>query len=111
MNNQIKITLPPMAEGQTDWKLYTEYQSPIGRDPWPWHHRVIWQVLMWFHARAERTWHWLWDIAQPFQQPPMKYETKYHEIKVLKQDGLFLTVDSTEHLTAGSKLFQKKPDV
>lgn len=101
MKNQIEITLPPMTEDQTDWKLYSEYQSPIGRDPWPLGDRIMWRVLMWFHGLAEKLWHWLWNIAQPFAQPPMRYEAKYHEMKVLKKDDSNIVVDNGEHLRNG----------
>jgi len=110
MNNQIKVTLPAMTEGQTDWKMYTEYPSPIGRDPWPWHHQIVWQVLMRLHDRAEKLWHWVWDIAQPFKQPPMRYETRYHEIKVWKQDGINLTVDHPEYVINGQPLLSRIPE-
>ena len=109
MNNEIKFTLPPMAEGQTDWQLYTEYQSPVGRDPWPLGDRIMWRVLMWFHGLAEKLWHWIWDIAQPFKEPPMRYETKYREMKVLKQDGQNVTVDHPEYVANGQPIFPRVP--
>jgi hypothetical protein len=110
MSNELKITLPPLPEGADRWNLYSEYQSPIGRDPWKWYNRIVWRFLMFWHDRAERAWHWLWDIAQPFKQPPMKYETKYHEMKVLKQDGHNLTVDHPEYVTNGQPVFSEKPE-
>ncbi len=111
MKNEIKITLPPMTEGQDDWKLYTEYRSPIGRDPWAWYNRIIWRLLMWAHDRAENLWHWLWRIAQRFKEPPMKYETLYHEMKVIKKEGDIVTVDHVpDDLIAGQPVFSEKPE-
>ncbi len=111
MNNQIKITLPEMAPDQTDWKLYREYQNPIGRDPWPWHHRLIWRVLMHFHDRAERLWHWIWNIAQPFAEPRMRYKPEYLEIKVMKKIGntVYVDSDSAAAVENGDLLFSSPP--
>ena len=109
MDNNLKITLPPIVEDQTDWKLYTEYQSPIGRDPWKWYNRLIWRILMFFHDRTERLWHWIWRIARPFKEPPMRYETKYREMKVIKKDGSNVIVNNGEHLTDGMPVFSEKP--
>lgn len=130
----MKVIFPDMVEGQTDWRLYSEYQVPVGRDPWPTRDRIIFRVLMFFHAcvdkawrliwkAAQRTWkimmfwndgtgnlrQWVWSLAQPFKQPPMKYETKYHEIKVLEKDGSNVVVDNTEHLINGAPVFSERP--
>lgn len=109
LRNDLKITLPPMAEGQTDWNLYSAYQSPVGRNPWPWHHRIVYRALMYLWWKWDVMWR-LWEFAQRFREPPMKYETKYHEIKVLKQDGCILTVDSTEYVTDGQRVSLEKPE-
>lgn len=90
----VRMTLPPMVEDQTDWKLYSEYRVPVGRDLWPWRHWLVFRLLMFFHACADRAWRliwklaqrtwkfmmfwndsvghlrqWLWKIAQPFKEP------------------------------------------
>lgn len=94
----VRMTLPPLPVGADSWKLYYEYQSPVGRDPWRWHHRIIWRVLMYFHERAERLWHWVWDTAQPFQEPSMRYETKHKEMKVVRH----LTLDAGRSAVCGA---------
>lgn len=82
MSNKIKITLPPMVEGQTGWQLWRSYEVPIGRDPWPWHHRIAWRIIMWTHNQAESFWHWCFDSSRRFEEPRMRYETRYREIPV-----------------------------
>jgi hypothetical protein len=80
MDNRIRMIFPPLAEGQIGWKLFSEYQVPTGRDPWPWHHRLIWRVMMRAHDQVECLWHWLYDASRRFREPAMQYETRYREI-------------------------------
>lgn len=78
----LKLVLPPMVEGQTGWGVYVPYEVAIGRSHWPLSHRVMWRAMMWAHDRVEALWHWLWDAAQRFREPPPKTETRYIEIPV-----------------------------
>lgn len=89
MKNTIKIMFPSLAEEpewlrdasrQTGWKICLEYQVPVGQDPWPWQHRLIWRVMMWAHNHVERLWHWLYYSARRFREPAVRTETRYHEI-------------------------------
>jgi hypothetical protein len=80
VDNKIKFTMPPMAEGQTGWGIYSPYEVSIGRDRWPWHHRIIWRALMWAHNRAEDLWSQCWAWQGRFAQPPLRTETRYMDI-------------------------------
>jgi len=106
----MKVTMPSLVEGQTHWKLYSPYEVPIGRDPWPWHHRIIWRVLMWFHNHAEDSWHWLWRISQRFAEPRMRTKTRYHEMKVLRVNGSNIEVNSCKNMVNGAPIFARIPE-
>lgn len=109
MNDVLKVTLPAMSEGQTDWRMYSEVPEPIGREPWPWWHRCIWIALMWAHSRAESLWHWCWDVSRRFEQPPMRYATRYVEMDVVRREGNTVTVRGGGAIRNGDLIFSKPP--
>jgi hypothetical protein len=62
----LKLTLPPMVEGQDLWGIYVGGGPNVTYEPRRWYHRAIYRTLMYFHDRTESLWHWLWRTAQPF---------------------------------------------
>ncbi len=94
MNNGLKMTMPPMAEGQQWWQILlggghtrTTY---IQRQ---WHQRAIYTILMYVHDKAEALWHWCYRKAQPFA-PIRKME--YVEPKLygfVGRDGVLRKTD------------------
>ena len=66
----MKVTYPPLAEGQTGWNLYGStpvYETPP--DNRNLYQRAMYWTLMWLHDHAETLWHWCYYTAQRYRKP------------------------------------------
>jgi len=81
--SNIKLTLPPLAEGQTGWDVYgVTPQYKDVPDTRKWHERAIYNVMMWAHDKAELFWHWCYYKSRRFAPPQPKIDYKYTSMKV-----------------------------
>ena len=90
MNDNLKITFPPIPEDADGWNLFVGGGPNVTHTPRHWYHRAIYRVLMYAHDRAEDLWHWLYRISRRFE-PERKME--YVEPKLygfIGRDGVLV---------------------
>jgi hypothetical protein len=82
--SKLRITLPPMAEGQTGWQAFAvlpQYETPP--DERKWHTKAIYRVLMWMHDHAESFWHWCYRVSRKYDRPKaVPIESKYYPLEI-----------------------------
>lgn len=85
----MKITLPLLPEGADSWNIQAaspRYETP--KDTRNFIQRVIYNLLMKLHDKAEKIWHWSFAASRKYA-PPQDILVG-HDYFELDQDGNFV---------------------
>lgn len=94
--SKLTITLPELPLGADQWLgsvPVKQWKTPP--DTRQWHERIAYRVLMYFHDKAERFWHWCYYKAQKVAPPmPFVFDEKPYPLAV-RYEGITTTASDT----------------
>jgi hypothetical protein len=67
MSNKVKITLPPLPQGATGYRLYRTWPKwEIAEDKRTFYARLMYRAYVFLYDRAEALWHWCYDKSRRY---------------------------------------------